>query len=70
MRLTATSILVGAALPLMSGTAAAQQQFNGTWSVEVITERGDCDRAYRYAVVIENGSIRYGGSEGFDVSGW
>ncbi len=69
MRLTATSLLAFAALISTGGAAPAQRQFNGTWSVEVITEKGDCDRAYRYAVVIENGNIRYGGSEGFDVSG-
>jgi hypothetical protein len=49
--------------------AAAQQQFNGRWSVEVVTERGACDRAYRFPVVIERGRIRYGGPESLTISG-
>lgn len=42
----------------MSPAAAAPRQaappdrFDGTWSVEIITETGSCDRAYRYPVRI------------------
>ena len=43
--------------------------FDGKWSIEVITERGDCDRAYRYGIRIENGEARYDGGTDFDVSG-
>ena len=61
---------LGAAFFAMVPQAAmAQQQFNGSWSVEVVTERGECDRAYRYPVAIRNGLVRYAGSEGFDISG-
>jgi hypothetical protein len=31
--------------------------FNGLWSVLIITEQGTCDRGYRYAVRIKNGSV-------------
>lgn len=54
---------------LSSGGAFAQQQFNGTWSVEVLTEKGECDKAYRFPVVIEGGRARYGGQEGFNADG-
>ncbi len=56
---------------MLAGTeAVSQQQFNGTWSVEVLTNAGDCDRAYRYQVGLQNGQLRYAGSEtGFEVSG-
>lgn len=55
---------------LLASTAAhAQAQFNGNWSVEVITQQGDCDKAYRYPVTIQNGQIRYGGPEQFNASG-
>lgn len=54
-------------LPLQAEAQA--KRFDGTWSVEVVTERGDCDRAYRYSIVIENGQARYGGAEAFAVSG-
>jgi hypothetical protein len=54
---------------LSPGAQAQGSQFDGRWSVEVITEQGDCDRAYRYSIVIENGQARYGGQEAFNVSG-
>ena len=28
-----------------------------------------CDRAYRYAVIVQNGRARYGGPENFNVNG-
>ena len=31
--------------------------FDGLWSVLIITEQGTCDRGYRYAVRIRNGSV-------------
>jgi hypothetical protein len=63
------AVLVGAALLATTSTAQAQRTFNGNWSVEVVTEQGACDRAYRFPVVIENGRVRYGGREGINVSG-
>lgn len=70
MRLVQTTIAVlavGGALG--SGDAVAQGAFHGAWSVEVITEKGDCDKAYRYPVIVQNGRVRYGGSEAFEASG-
>jgi hypothetical protein len=62
-------VLLGAlGIPAQSAKAQARQ-FDGNWSVEVVTERGNCDRAYRYAIIIENGRARYGGQEDFAVSG-
>ncbi|HEV2559789.1 MAG TPA: hypothetical protein VGU45_14280 [Microvirga sp.] len=58
-----------AVLALSAGAASAQQQFNGNWSVEVITETGSCDRAYRFPVVIRNGQVSYGGPESVNASG-
>ena len=42
--------------------------FDGSWSIEVITTSGNCDRAYRYGVRIENGEARYPGSD-FTITG-
>jgi hypothetical protein len=71
MRLVAwigVAVLGGAAA--LAGEARAQaSRFNGTWSVEVVTERGACDRAYRYSIIVENGRVRYGGQEAFNVTG-
>jgi hypothetical protein len=58
------SVIAGQAIP-----AQAQSRFNGTWSVLVITDAGDCDRAYRYGVRIERGRIYYEGSAGIDMRG-
>ena len=71
MRLVAwigVAVLGGSAV--LAGEARAQaSRFNGTWSVEVVTERGACDRAYRYSIIVENGRVRYGGQEAFNVTG-
>jgi hypothetical protein len=56
-------------LPLAAPAFAQTTGFDGAWSVEVVTQQGACDRAYRYSVVIENGVARYGGPEQFDVRG-
>ncbi|EIM26814.1 hypothetical protein [Microvirga lotononidis] len=36
----------------------AQQQFDGRWGIEAIPTKGACKRVYRYAVTVENGTIR------------
>ncbi|WP_243375211.1 hypothetical protein [Microvirga solisilvae] len=58
-----------AAAFLAPSAQAQTNKFDGTWSVEVVTEKGDCDRAYRYSVIVQNGRARYGGTERFDVNG-
>ena len=52
-----------------SKPAAAKSTFDGTWSVLIVTEKGTCDRAYRYPVRISNGSVGYAGEASFNVSG-
>lgn len=56
--------------------ASAQQDvyrklasFDGRWSVLIVTEKGNCDRAYRYPLIIQSGSVLYGGRNNFEVSG-
>ena len=44
-------LTLGVAVLVGSPTAAGtQSNFDGTWRVLIITEAGDCDRAYRYRV--------------------
>ena len=43
--------------------------FDGQWSVLIVTEKGRCDRAYRYPVRIENGTVGYAGTASFNISG-
>ncbi|HEX2726193.1 MAG TPA: hypothetical protein VHN20_10270 [Beijerinckiaceae bacterium] len=60
----------GLGLACVPAAVQAQQGYNGRWSVEIVTERGECDRAFRYPVIVENGRIRYGGDAGgFNLSG-
>jgi len=60
-------------LPLAAaaGSAPAQSaaKFDGNWSVVVITEKGDCDRAYRYPVEVVNGNLRYASEAGISITG-
>ena len=59
-----------AAAPASSGTiAASRATFDGQWSVLIVTEKGRCDRAYRYPVKIENGAVGYAGTASFNISG-
>jgi len=71
------TMILAAALLVMPLTAAAAApraaapsvaQFDGSWSVSVITDAGTCDRGYRYALRIAGGRIYYG-NPNFDVSG-
>ena len=41
--------------------ATARTPYDGAWSVLIVTERGTCDRAYRYGVQIIDGIVRYDG---------
>lgn len=55
-------MLVGATiLASTAGSASAKTPFDGRWSVVIITDRGSCDRAYRYSIEIQNGIVRYTG---------
>ena len=63
------------AMPLspVSAAPAAQAatsvtQFDGNWSVSVITDAGTCDRGYRYSVKIVNGQLVYD-DPNFDING-
>ena len=68
--LTAFALLAASAMPAAPAPiAAGKQSLDGTWSVLIITEQGKCDRAYRYPVKIDNGSVGYAGEASFNVSG-
>ena len=68
--LTAFAVLTASALPASPAPiTASKQSFDGAWSVLIVTEKGPCDRAYRYPVRISNGSVGYAGEASFNVSG-
>jgi hypothetical protein len=59
MRALVAGLLASAAL---AGAAPASQpfdgKFDGSWGIQVLTERGACDPVYRYYVVIADSAIR------------
>jgi hypothetical protein len=63
----ATLALATAYLP--PAPADARSGFDGDWSVLIVTEQGDCDRAYRYPLRIERGAVSNAGSIDLDISG-
>ena len=65
----AFAVLASAAAPAFAAPMATAKGFDGGWSVLIVTEKGTCDRAYRYPVKIENGSVGYAGSASFNVTG-
>jgi len=68
--LAALAILAASAVPAAPAPiAAGKASYNGTWSVLIVTQKGTCDRAYRYPVKIENGAVGYAGTASFNVSG-
>lgn len=60
----ATTFALGAVAP-----AAAKPTLDGQWSVVIVTDKGSCDRAYRYPVRISNGEVVNDGPSLVNVSG-
>jgi hypothetical protein len=65
--LTLSTVLAATAYAAIP--AQAKTNYDGTWSVVIITEKGTCDRSYRYPVRISDGSVGYAGEASFNVSG-
>ena len=62
--------LVAASATLAASTSnAAAPRYDGLWSVSIVTEKGDCDRGYRYPIRISHGLLVNGGSDPFTISG-
>ena len=56
----------GGALPVYQPATAAD---DGTWSVLVMTQKGDCDPGYRYPIRIANGQLVNAGDSAFTITG-
>src|SRR5438105_1189008 len=60
---------------IMAGTIVASTasfavpRYDGLWSVSIVTEKGDCDRGYRYPVRISNGTLANAGDTMFTITG-
>ena len=66
--LAAAAILAASAVPA-SAPAFARSNYDGQWSVLIVTQKGTCDRAYRYPVRVTNGVLKYQGEAGVEISG-
>ncbi|MGN6750687.1 MAG: hypothetical protein ACTHJS_19070 [Xanthobacteraceae bacterium] len=59
-----------AAGAIIASTASfAVPRYDGLWSVSIVTEKGDCDRGYRYPVRISNGLLANAGDSAFTITG-
>ncbi|WP_279357865.1 hypothetical protein [Methylobacterium indicum] len=68
------TLVLCAALPASLQPAAAEGRgagYNGTWSVQLVTESGLCDSRYTVALAIDGGAVRVASTEegGASVSG-
>jgi hypothetical protein len=43
--------------------------YDGLWSVSIITEKGACDRGYRYPIRISNGLLANAGDVAVNIAG-
>jgi hypothetical protein len=63
------ALVAGCALTSVAAATNLAPRYDGTWSVSIVTEKGDCDRGYRYPIRIENGTLANGGNDPFTISG-
>jgi hypothetical protein len=62
------AVIAASTMFASSGTYSAPA-YDGLWSVSIVTEKGDCDRGYRYPIRITNGVLQNAGSVSIDISG-
>jgi hypothetical protein len=61
--------VAAASFSIAPTSARAQAGFDGLWTILIVTESGECDRAYRYAVQIDHGRLVYDGTAGIELTG-
>jgi hypothetical protein len=54
---------------IASSASFALPRYDGLWSVSIVTEKGDCDRGYRYPIRISNGLLANAGDSVFTITG-
>src|SRR2546423_2507307 len=57
------------AMTVASAPAIARTNYDGNWSVLIVTNSGPCDRGYRYGLSIRDGRVFYQGSAAVNVDG-
>ena len=70
---TVVSALILAAYSIaataIATSSAGAATHDGNWSVLVITEKGTCDKAFRYNVGVAGGQVRYQGDTAVNFNG-
>jgi hypothetical protein len=66
---SALAALFVTAATLAATTSYAGPSYDGTWSVLVHTEKGDCDPGYRYPIRITHGQLVNAGDAAFTITG-
>lgn len=64
-----SSLVVSGIVLDISGGVQAATTFDGNWSVLIVTDRGQCDKAYRYGLAIRDGRVLYEGDASVNVDG-
>ena len=59
--------IYAASLNFTATPTMALPSFDGLWSVLIVTEKGDCDRGYRYPIRITRGTLSNGGVTAFTM---
>ena len=67
--LAALAILAASVIPAGSAPMPSAKSFDGGWSVLIVTEKGTCDRAYRYPIRISHGAVVNEGSSPATITG-
>jgi hypothetical protein len=61
--------LVAASATIATTSTYAVPAYDGLWSVSIITEKGACDRGYRYPIRISNGLLANAGDVAVNIAG-
>jgi hypothetical protein len=61
--------LYAASLNFAATPTMALPGYDGLWSVLIVTQNGDCDRAYRYPIRITRGTLSNAGDAAFTIAG-
>src|ERR687898_2792106 len=54
-----TALVVAAGALHSTQALAEPAHYDGTWSVQLVTESGSCDRSASYTIAVEDGRVRY-----------
>jgi hypothetical protein len=67
--LFALALASGASVMLAATPTEAMPGYDGVWSVSIVTEKGDCDRGYRYPIRITHGQLLNAGEAPVTITG-